>query len=60
MIYCAGARVHFPDKLARREIVYTYCAHPSGYRQCVLKQAMDGFYRRKYDRLDAVSGGGEA
>ena len=60
VIYCECARFHFPDKLARREIVYTYCAHPSGYRQCVLKQAMDGFYRRKYDRLDAVSGGGEA
>ena len=60
VIYCECARFHFPDKLARREIVYTYCAHPSGYRQCVLKQAMDGFYRRKYDRLDAMSGGGEA
>ena len=60
VIYSECARFHFPDKLARREIVYTYCAHPSGYRQCVLKQAMDGFYRRKYDRLDAVSGGGEA
>ncbi len=60
VIYCECARFHFPDKLARREIVYAYCAHPSGYKQCVLKQAMDGFYRRKYDRLDAVPEGGEA
>ncbi len=54
VIYCECARFHFPDRLTRREIVYTYCAHPTGYRQCVLKQAMDGFYRRKYERTDAA------
>lgn len=54
VIYCECARFHFPDKLARREIVYTYCAHPTGYKQCVLKHAMDGFYRRKYERADAA------
>lgn len=60
VIYCECARFHFPDKLSRREIVYSYCAHPTGYRQCVLKKAMDGFYQRKFERLDAVRSGGEA
>lgn len=60
VIYCECARFHFPDKLSRREIVYTYCAHPSGYKQCVLKQAMDGFYQRKFDKLDAARQEGDA
>lgn len=60
VIYCECARFHFPDKLARREILYTYCAHPTGYKQCVLKHAMDGFYQRKYEKLDVASEGGIA
>lgn len=60
VIYCECARFHFPDKLSRREIVYTYCAHPTGYKQCVIKCAMDGFYQRKFDRLDAERQEGSA
>lgn len=46
--YCECARFRFPDKQARRDIVYKYCAHPDGYEGCVIKQAMDQFYERKY------------
>ncbi len=47
-ICCEGATFKFPDKLARREYVYRFCAHPEGYRQCPLKLTMDHFYERKY------------
>lgn len=55
VIYCECARFHFPDKLARREYVYAFCAHPSGYKQCPIKRAMDHFYDRKYSKPDEVT-----
>ena len=45
---CEGATFRFPDRLARREYVYRFCAHPEGYQQCPLKIAIDHFYERKY------------
>ncbi len=46
---CEGATFRFPDLVARREIVYRFCAHPTGYRDCVLKQCLDHYYERKYE-----------
>lgn len=51
VIYCECAKFRFPDKIARREIVYGFCAHPEGYKQCALKQMMDRFYERKYESI---------
>jgi hypothetical protein len=48
-VYCECARFRFPDKKARRDIIYTYCAHPDGYKECVLKKVMDQYYERKYN-----------
>ena len=48
-VYCEGATLKFPDKEARRDIVYRFCAHPTGYNDCPLKQAMDGYYQRRYE-----------
>ncbi len=45
---CECARFTFPDKLTRREILYGFCGHPSAWRQCPLKLAMDHHYDRKY------------
>ena len=47
-VYCECCRFSFPDKGARREIIYRYCAHPTGYKSCMIKQCMDNFYERKY------------
>ena len=44
--YCECADLHFPDKQSRRDIVYTYCAHPTDYCRCPFKSAMDGYYER--------------
>ncbi len=52
MVYCECARFRFPDKLTRREIVYSFCAHPVGYKSCAIKQAMDHFYERKYNQIE--------
>jgi hypothetical protein len=49
VVYCEGARLKFPDRDARREILYRYCAHPEGYKACMLKQALDHYYERKYE-----------
>ena len=48
LLTCECARITFPDKISRREIVYRLCAHPDGYHQCPLKQMLDGYYQRKY------------
>ena len=48
LVNCEGATFRFPDRLARREYVYRFCAHPQGYKDCPLKIAMDHFYERKY------------
>lgn len=48
-VYCECATLKFPDKEARRDIVYRFCAHPTGYNDCPLKQAMDGYYQRRYE-----------
>ena len=45
---CECARFTFPDKIARREILYGYCGHPNDWKVCPLKKTMDGFYERKY------------
>ena len=50
MVTCECARLKFPDRDSRREIVYRYCAHPEGYKACMLKQALDHYYERKYAR----------
>ncbi len=47
-IYCECARLRFPDKQSRREIVYRFCAHPEGYLTCPFKLALDGYYERRY------------
>ena len=51
LVYCECARFRFPDKEARREIVYKLCAHPDDYKKCVLKQMLDHYYERKYRRI---------
>ena len=45
---CECARFTFPDRIARREILYGYCGHPSDWKSCPFKKAMDNFYERKY------------
>ncbi len=48
LVYCECARFRFPDAGARREILYRFCAHPTGYKSCALKVALDHYYERKY------------
>ncbi len=48
IVYCECARFRFPDKGSRREILYRFCAHPEGYKACMIKQALDHYYERKY------------
>lgn len=57
VVYCECARFRFPDKVARREIVYGFCAHPTNYKKCALKQMMDHFYERKYNQIEMTEGG---
>ena len=52
VVYCECAKFRFPDKQARRDIVYRFCAHPQQYKQCPIKQAMDHYYERKYSMIE--------
>ena len=38
-----------PTRRSQRPILYRYCAHPEGYKACMLKQALDHYYERKYE-----------
>ncbi len=53
LVYCECARFRFPDAASCREILYRFCAHPTGYKSCVLKIAMDNYYERKYEEHEA-------
>ena len=44
--HCECGDLRFPDRKARRDMVYRYCAHPTDYGACPLKRAMDGYYER--------------
>jgi hypothetical protein len=44
--HCECGELRFPDRKARREVLYRYCAHPTDYGACPLKRAMDGYYER--------------
>ena len=45
---CECARFTFPDKSTRREVLYGMCGHPTAWRACPFKLAMDNHYDRKY------------
>lgn len=47
--YCECAKMHFPDRLARRGFLYRYCAHPTNFRSCPFKLMMDNYYERRYE-----------
>ena len=46
--FCECAELHFPDRVARREVLYGFCAHPTDFCRCPLKHAMDGYYERRF------------
>ena len=50
-ISCECANFKFPDRVARREIIYAYCAHPSAYNDCAFKRVLDRYY---YERKFSV------
>ena len=45
---CECAKFTFPDKVARRELLYGYCGHPKNWKGCTFKAIMDRYYDRKY------------
>ena len=48
-VCCECANFKFPDKYARRDVLYGFCAHPANYKSCTFKQVMDKYYyERKY------------
>ena len=44
---CEAGTIRFPDRIARRELVYTYCASPDNYKNCTLCQMLMNYYERK-------------
>lgn len=54
---CECARFTFPDKQARRDVLYGCCGHPDAWRGCVFKLAMDSYYyNRKFSREKTAEG----
>jgi hypothetical protein len=51
-ISCECARFKFPDKIARREIIYAFCAHPTAFKDCVFKKVLDEYYYERKFKLE--------
>ncbi len=45
-LYCEAGNVKFPDKIARRQFVYRYCADSEAWKSCLLAEMMNDFYDR--------------
>lgn len=52
---CECAKFTFPDRIVRRKILYGYCGHPTAWRSCPFKTALDGYYERKYSADESES-----
>lgn len=50
---CECARFTFPDRIIRREILYGYCGHPTAWKECPFKRALDNYYERKFSYDEA-------
>lgn len=48
-------KIKFYDKQHKRDFVYVYCAHPTGYNKCTMKCLLDKYYERKFKREDEYS-----
>ena len=48
--HCECGDFIFPDKQARREIIYGYCAHPRNFERCMFYRALENYYERKYSK----------
>lgn len=44
---CELGTLVFPDKVARRAVVYEYCAHPTNWKNCMLCKVLADYYERK-------------
>lgn len=44
---CEIGNLKFPDKQARRFLVYGYCAHPTNYTECTFYKLLMDYYDRK-------------
>lgn len=52
---CECARFRFPDKQARRDVIYGVCAHPTAWQTCTFKLVLDKYYyERKYSGENRV------
>lgn len=47
-IYCEACVFKCPDKEFRRELVYDHCAHPQGYKNCMIYAFLLHHYERKF------------
>ena len=45
---CECAKFTFPDRGSRREVLYSYCGHPTGWKECTFKAVLDRYYERKF------------
>lgn len=44
---CEGAKLKFPDKDARLEIVLGYCANSYNWRKCPIAHCLENYHFRK-------------
>ena len=48
-VVCECAKFTFPDKYARRDVLYGVCGHPTAWMDCAFKKALDAYYyERKF------------
>lgn len=53
--FCEYASLHPPDKRARDEIVFNYCADAQNYKSCPFCIALEHYYARKYTKGEGTN-----
>lgn len=46
-IYCEGCRITPLDRRMRRDMVYSYCGHPEGFKRCSIYGVLMLYYERQ-------------
>ena len=52
VISCEYGTLRPPDKMARDEIIFNYCASMEGFKKCPFRLALEHYYARKYAKED--------
>jgi len=46
-LHCEAGKINIPDNPSRRKLIYGYCAHPTGWKECSIAEMLTVSYEQK-------------